>query len=178
MNFGEIKYCDIGNGPGVRTTLFVSGCTHHCKECFNPQTWDFSYGKPFTTETENEMIASLQTDYVQGITLLGGEPWEVENQKVLLPFLKRIRTEAPQKDIWAFSGYRFEELVAEDTRCHSKDTLPMLKLVDVLVDGEFILEKKNISLTFRGSENQRILDVTKSLEQKQAVWMSGYEPGK
>lgn len=156
MNYMEIKKSDIANGPGVRVSLFVSGCTHHCKGCFNPDTWDFSAGKPFDTAVEEELIKLLSRDYIAGLTLLGGEPMEPSNREVLLPFLRKVRDALPEKTIWCFSGYTFEELIengAED----------ILKFIDVLVDGEFVLEKKDIRLAFRGSSNQRILDVAASL---------------
>ncbi len=162
MNYMEIKKTDIANGPGVRVSLFVSGCTHHCKGCFNPDTWDFSAGKPFDSEVEDELISLLSRDYIAGLTLLGGEPMEPENRTALLPFLKKIREVLPEKNIWCYSGYTFEELIesgAED----------ILSLIDILVDGEFILEKKNIRLAFRGSSNQRILDVAESVKCKVPV---------
>ncbi len=170
MNYCNIKYCDIANGNGVRTTLFVSGCTHHCKECFQPETWDFNYGEEFTKEVADRIIESLKSDYVEGLTLLGGEPWEPSNQEVLYPFLKRVRAEVPGKNIWAFSGYTWEELTDnENKRCRTEVTDDMLALVDVLVDGEFHIEEKNLSLRFRGSENQRIINVPESLRSGQIV---------
>lgn len=167
MYYGEIKKRDIADGPGVRVSLFVSGCTHHCPGCFNPETWNFQFGQPFTAETEEELLAALAPSYVSGLTLLGGEPMEPENQKVLADFVRRVRECYPQKSIWCYSGYTYET-----------DLLPMkatmgeqwlLPLVDVLVDGEFILAQKNISLQFRGSENQRIIDVQRSLETGETV---------
>ncbi len=170
MKYGNIKYNDIANGVGVRTTLFVSGCTHHCRECFQPETWDFDFGDEFTEAVEDEIIESLKDDFVEGLTLLGGEPFEPSNQKVLRPFLQRVRKEVPGKSIWSFSGYTWEELNdPENTRCYTEDTLPMLKLLDVLVDGEFHIEEKNLGLRFRGSANQRVLDVKRSLETGEAV---------
>ncbi len=172
MNYGNIKYCDIANGIGVRTVLFVSGCTHHCPGCFQPQTWDFSYGQPYTAETEQALIASLAPSYIAGITLLGGEPFEPENQRALLPLLRRIRGECPGKTVWAFSGYTYEELMGESrARCEVTDE--MLSLLDVLVDGEFVQQKRNISLRFRGSENQRILDMPASLRAGRPVLWQG-----
>jgi len=161
MRYGSIKKCDIANGIGVRTVLFVSGCTHHCKGCFQPETWDFSYGEPYTTETEDEIIDSLHPSYVNGLTLLGGEPFEPQNQRVLVGLLRRVRRELPEKTIWSFSGYTWEELTGESrARCEVTDE--MLSMLDVLVDGEFVEEKRNISLRFRGSENQRLIDVPKT----------------
>ncbi|MCR5024717.1 MAG: anaerobic ribonucleoside-triphosphate reductase activating protein [Lachnospiraceae bacterium] len=170
MNYGNIKYFDIADGIGVRTTLFVSGCTHHCRDCFQPETWDFDFGEEFTEVQENEIIESLKGDYVEGLTLLGGEPFEPGNQKVLLPFLKRVREEVPDKSIWAYSGFTWEELNdPENKRCHTEDTLPMLSLLDILVDGEFHTLEKDLTLRFRGSANQRVLDVKKSFEEKVPV---------
>ncbi len=161
MRYGNIKKCDIANGVGVRTVLFVSGCTHHCKGCFQPETWDFSYGEPYTTETEDEIIESLRPSHVNGLTLLGGEPFEPQNQRALIGLLRRIRRELPEKTIWGFSGYTWEELIGESrARCEVTDE--MLSMLDVLVDGEFVEEKRNISLRFRGSENQRLIDVPKT----------------
>lgn len=156
MNYCNIKRCDIANGEGVRVTLFVSGCTHHCKGCFQPETWDFAYGDVFDTRAEDIIMSELEKSYVSGLTLLGGEPFEPENQRALLPFLRRVRDRFPQKTIWAFSGYTWEELIPS--------SIPMLRLIDVLVDGEFVEDLRNISLRFRGSENQRIIDVRRTLE--------------
>ncbi len=164
MNYAEIKYNDIANGPGVRTSLFVSGCTHHCRECFNPMTWDFCYGKKFDSSVGDEIIKSLEPAWISGLTLLGGEPMEPANQKVLRPFLEKVKDAYPEKNIWIYSGYTFEELTDVNyTRTHTEDTLPLLSLADVLVDGEFILDLKNISLRFRGSSNQRLIDLKASL---------------
>ena len=169
MNYGEIKTTDIANGVGVRTSLFVSGCTHHCKGCFNEETWDFNFGKPFTKEVEDEIIEFIRPAYVSGLTILGGEPMEVVNQKVLRPFIERVRAEVPGKTIWIYSGYTWEELTDEDNkRCHSEDTMEILRNIDVLVDGEFKLDLKNISLRFRGSSNQRVIDVPESLSRGKA----------
>ncbi|WP_026524484.1 anaerobic ribonucleoside-triphosphate reductase activating protein [Butyrivibrio sp. MB2005] len=170
MNYGEIKTTDIANGVGVRTSLFVSGCTHHCKGCFNEETWDFNFGKPFTKEVEDEIIESLRPVYVTGLTILGGEPMEVVNQKALRPFIERIKKELPGKTIWVYSGYVWEELTdVNNSRCHGDDTDAILSMIDVLVDGEFKLDLKNISLKFRGSSNQRIIDVHKTLEEGSIV---------
>ncbi len=170
MNYGELKTTDIANGTGVRTSLFVSGCTHHCKGCFNEETWDFGFGKPFTKEVEDEIIESLRPAYVTGLTILGGEPMEVVNQKALRPFIERIKSELPDKTIWIYSGYVWEELNdKENKRCHGEDTDAILSMIDVLVDGEFKIELKNISLKFRGSSNQRIILVPESLEKGEIV---------
>ncbi|MGM9625527.1 MAG: anaerobic ribonucleoside-triphosphate reductase activating protein [Eubacteriales bacterium] len=167
MYYGEIKNCDIANGEGVRVSLFVSGCTHHCKGCFNPQTWNFEYGKPYTDAVENQLLELLSPEYIDGITLLGGEPMEPCNQRVLVKLLQRIRHELPQKTVWCFTGYTLEELLWTDTaekqsRAVCEVTEQFLSMIDVLIDGEFILEKKNISLRFRGSENQRIIDMPRT----------------
>lgn len=171
MRYGAIKKRDIANGPGVRVVLFVSGCTHHCKGCFQPQTWDFNYGDDYTADTEQEIIDALAPDFMDGLTLLGGEPFEPDNQRALLPLLHRVRKELPQKTIWAFSGYTFEELTGKtESRARCEVTDEMLSLVDVLVDGEFQLDKRNISLQFRGSENQRLIDLPKTFENGEIVW--------
>lgn len=168
MNYGAIKKCDIANGMGVRTVLFVSGCTHHCKGCFQPETWNFDYGERYTKETEDEIIESLRPDYVDGITLLGGEPFEPENQRELVKLLRRIKKELPQKTVWSFSGYTYEELTG-DSRAVCEVTNEMLSMLDVLVDGEFVEAKRNISLRFRGSENQRLIDMNKTRKEGKIV---------
>lgn len=168
MNYGAIKKCDIANGVGVRTVLFVSGCTHHCKGCFQPETWNFDYGERYTKETEDEIIESLRPDYVDGITLLGGEPFEPENQRELVKLLRRIKKELPKKTVWSFSGYTYEELTG-DSRAVCEVTNEMLSMLDVLVDGEFIEAKRNISLRFRGSENQRLIDMNKTRKEGKIV---------
>ena len=169
MRYGAIKKRDIANGIGVRVVLFVSGCTHHCKGCFQPETWDFQYGQDYTAETENEIMEALRPDFIDGLTLLGGEPFEPQNQAELVKLLRRVRRELPQKTVWAFSGYTYEELTGESrARCQVTDE--MLSLVDVLVDGECVEEKRNISLQFRGSENQRLIDVPKTRESGEFSW--------
>jgi anaerobic ribonucleoside-triphosphate reductase activating protein len=185
MHYGEIKTCDIANGPGVRTTLFVSGCRHHCEGCFQPETWNFEYGKSFTDETKDEILKSLKPDYVRGLTLLGGEPFEPENQKELVGLLRDVKKYFPKKDIWCFSGYLFEtltgkqkcvlkqnseELSADHPRCEVTDE--MLSLIDILVDGEFEQEKRELMLQFRGSSNQRIIRVAESLAAGEVVLWS------
>lgn len=163
MNYCEIKKCDIANGIGVRTVLFVSGCTNRCEGCFQPQTWDFNYGKPFTKETEDEIIESCKPSYVAGLTVLGGEPFEPSNQRALVPFLKRFRRECPGKTVWCFSGFRLDDELLKDgshPRCEVTDQ--MLSFIDVLVDGRFILSKRNLTLRFRGSENQRLIDMNET----------------
>ena len=170
MNYCNIKYYDIANGEGVRTTLFVSGCTNHCEDCFQPETWDFDYGQPFTSAVEDEIIASLAPYYVNGLTLLGGEPFEPSNQRALIRFLKRVRRECPQKNIWCFTGFTLDgELWREGSHPRCEVTDEMLGLIDVLVDGRFVRSLKDISLKFRGSSNQRIIDMKQTLEQGRIV---------
>ena len=168
MYYSVIKPVDIADGVGVRVTLFVSGCTHHCKGCFQPQTWAFDYGQPYTQQTEDEILALLRPTYIRGLTLLGGEPMEPDNQRALLHLLQRVRTELPQKDVWCYSGYTLEQLTGQSrARCEVTDEL--LTMIDVLVDGEFVEEKRNISLKFRGSENQRLIDLPATLKQGTVV---------
>lgn len=169
MNYCGIKKCDIANGQGVRVTLFVSGCTHHCKGCFQPETWDFEYGDAFNEETEKEVMEYLAPDYIKGLTLLGGEPFEPENQRVLVKFIKKVREAYPQKNIWCYTGYLLDEELLKPSRARCEVTDEMLSYIDVLVDGEFVLEKKNISLKFCGSENQRLIDLVPTLEKGEIV---------
>ncbi len=169
MNYGEIKKCDIANGEGVRVSLFVSGCTHHCKGCFNHETWDFTFGKHFTADTEKEILEALDHSFINGLSLLGGEPFERQNQEVLLPFLHRVKEKYPQKNIWCYTGYTFEDELLSDSRARCEYTDEMLSLIDVLVDGEYKEELKDITLAFRGSSNQRIIDVKESLKQSQTI---------
>ena len=164
MHYGEIKNCDIANGIGVRVSLFVSGCTNHCEGCFQPETWDFNYGNDFTEDTENRILEMLAPDYICGLTVLGGEPFEPENQRVLVDFLRKVRRKYPEKSIWCFTGFTLEMLETEGTHCHCEVTEEMLSLIDVLVDGRFDKNKKNISLRFRGSENQRLIDLNLTRE--------------
>ena len=173
MNYGAIKGRDIANGPGVRVSLFVSGCTHHCPGCFNPDTWDFAYGAPFTPETVQEILDLMSPDYITGFTLLGGEPMEVQNQVALLPLLQSIKAQYPTKSIWMYSGYTLEELRG-NTRARCAITDEILSLVDVLVDGEFVLAQKDIRLRFRGSANQRLIDLKQTLSSDHIVlWDDG-----
>mgnify|MGYP002510136693 CR=1 FL=1 len=163
MNYANIKNCDIADGPGVRVSLFVSGCRHHCKGCFNAETWDFNFGQPYTEETEAEILRLLEPHYVQGFTLLGGEPFEPENQAVLVHLLKRIRERLPKKDIWCYTGYLYDVDLIEGGKVYTEVTKEMLSYIDVLVDGEFIEAEKDLSLEFRGSRNQRIVKREKFL---------------
>ena len=163
MNYATIKKRDIANGPGVRVSLFVSGCTHRCPGCFNEIAWDFSYGEPFTEAVEEELLEALAPDYIKGLSLLGGEPFEPQNQRTLLPFLHKMRERYPEKNVWCYSGYTLEQLGGkEECRARCEVTDGMLACIDVLVDGRFVLEKKNIRLRFRGSENQRLIDLNKT----------------
>ncbi len=157
MNYANIKNCDIADGPGVRISLFVSGCRHHCKGCFNAETWDFNFGQPYTEETETELLQLLEPDYIQGFTLLGGEPFEPENQVVLVHLLKKIRETYPQKNIWCYTGYLYDVDLVEGGKVFTEVTREMFSYIDVLVDGEFIEAEKDLSLEFRGSRNQRIV---------------------
>ena len=170
MHYGNIKLNDIANGEGVRISLFVSGCTNHCKECFNPETWNFEYGKPFTKETEQFILDNLKSDFVNGLTLLGGEPFEPKNQKVLLPFVKKVKQMYPNKTIWAYSGFRLDdELLNPKAYPYCEFTEELLNYVDILVDGRFDRDLKDIRLNFRGSRNQRVILVKESLKQNKVV---------
>lgn len=169
MYYGALKKTDIANGPGVRVSLFVSGCTHHCRECFNPETWDFTYGEEYTDKVTAEILEALAPDYIQGVTVLGGEPFEPSNQRELLSLYHAIRDKYPKKTIWVYSGYTLEEDLLSESRARIDITDEILSLIDVLVDGEFVLEKKNISLKFRGSENQRIINLPASLTAGKAI---------
>ena len=163
MHYGEIKKIDVANGLGVRVSLFVSGCRDHCPGCFNQCTWDFNYGREFTQETEDEIINALAPSYIQGLTVLGGEPFEEENQRVLYPFLKKVKELYPQKNIWCYTGYIYEQdLLNQNGKKHCEVTENLLQLIDTLVDGPFKQEEKDITLEFRGSRNQRILNLSEN----------------
>lgn len=164
MNYAGIKYCDIANGLGCRTVLFVSGCRNQCKGCFQPHTWDFSYGEPFDEEIQKKILDSLEPAYVSGLTLLGGEPFEPENQKELVPFVRKVRERFPKKNIWAFTGYLYDRDLVPGGKRYTEDTEALLAMIDVLVDGPFVEELKDITLKFRGSKNQRVLDLKKTRE--------------
>ena len=170
MNYAEIKKCDVANGPGVRVSLFVSGCTHHCKECFNKETWDFQFGKPFTQDTIDEILKLLSPDYIKGITLLGGEPMEQVNQQGLLPLLRQIREKLPDKSVWCFTGYDYEKDVLARMVPEWEETKEFLSYLDVLVDGEFKIEQKDLGLIFKGSANQRTILVQESLREGHIVY--------
>ena len=163
MNYAGIKYCDIANGTGCRTVLFVSGCRNACKGCFQPQTWDFGYGEPFDEKVQKEVLDSLAPDYITGITLLGGEPFEPENQKELVPFMRKVAAQYPNKNVWAFTGYIYDKDLIAGGRRHTEDTDELLSMLDVLVDGPFVEELKDITLKFRGSSNQRVLNLRETI---------------
>ncbi|MDE5670912.1 MAG: anaerobic ribonucleoside-triphosphate reductase activating protein [Eubacterium sp.] len=170
MNVAEIKTNDIANGEGVRTSLFVSGCRHCCPDCFNSMAWDFQYGKPFTEETEEEILSSVDYPWIAGLSILGGEPFEPENQETLLKLVRDFRKRYPGKTIWCYSGFTIEEITGEiPSRAKTDISFQLLKEIDILVDGRFEKEKKNIMLKFRGSENQRVIDVQKTLKEKEII---------
>lgn len=173
MHYADIKNYDVANGPGVRVSIFVSGCTHHCKGCFNQEAWDFNYGKEFDKEREEEVLKSLEPNYIKGLSLLGGEPFELANQKGLLPVIKKAKEKYPDKKIWCYSGYLFDKDIVGNMAQKYDETKEMLKYVDFLVDGKFEESQKNPSLQFRGSANQRIIDVQKSLKQDKVVLWDG-----
>jgi len=169
MNYSGIKETDIANGTGVRVSLFVSGCRHHCKGCFNPDTWRFEAGEPFTQETEALLLKTLEPDYVNGLSLLGGEPMEPDNQRALVPFLKKVREKFPQKTVWCYTGCVLQDDFTLDGDYTCEVTEELLSAIDVLVDGRFIEEKKNLRLLFRGSENQRLINMQASRKQGKPV---------
>lgn len=169
MYVSEMKNWDIANGPGVRVSLFVSGCTHHCKGCFNEMTWDFAYGRPYTETDTWQILSWMEPEYIAGLTLLGGEPMEYVNQQGLLPLVRAVKERFPQKTIWCYTGYLFERDLLQNFCMKWKETKELLSYLDVIVDGEFMLEKKNISLPFRGSENQRIILVQESLREGKTI---------
>lgn len=166
MNYADIKRVDVANGIGIRVSLFVSGCTHHCEGCFNPDTWDFDFGRPFGQEQVDEILKLMDRTQIRGLSLLGGEPFEPSNQEPLIELAKQVRARFPQKDVWCYSGFQYEALAAGQVGQHSRE---LLELLDILVDGPFVLAEKDFSLRFRGSRNQRILDVPKSLKLGEAV---------
>ena len=169
MNYAMIKNCDIANGPGIRVSLFVSGCTHHCKGCFNQVAWAFDYGQPFTQETVDTILQMLEPPYVKGITLLGGEPFEPENQPAIVELLRQMKAKFPEKTVWAFTGYLFDQDILTGRLGPWEITREYIGYLDVLVDGRFVLEKKDLNLRFRGSSNQRIIDVPASIKKGEIV---------
>ena len=171
MNYADIKQYDVANGPGVRVSLFVSGCTHHCKNCFNKVAWDFNYGKPFTEETINTIINYCKHEYVEGLTILGGEPFEPINQKGILPLVKRFKETYPEKSLWVFTGYDFEEDLLDKMYNNYPETKQLLSYIDIIVDGKFIEELKNSNLRFKGSSNQRTIMVKETMKTgKLTLW--------
>ena len=170
MNYAEIKTCDVANGPGVRVSLFVSGCTHHCEGCFNKEAWDFDFGKPFTDEVIDDIIEYMKPDYIKGITLLGGEPLEQTNQQGLLPLLRKIDQIYPEKDIWCFTGYDFEKDVIGRMMEEWDETKEFMSYIDVLVDGKFMIDKKDLNLVFKGSSNQRTIMVQESFAEGRIIY--------
>lgn len=199
MYYAAIKKTDVANGPGIRVSLFVSGCTHACKGCFNSEAWDFCCGNEFTAETEEEILQALAPDYIRGFSVLGGEPMEPQNRETVLTILKKVHAAYPQKDIWCYTGYDYEEDLLRWEReeckamqgaagrldmCKAEQECPqegimteLLSLIDVLVDGEFVEEKKNLRLAFRGSENQRLIDIKKSRAEGRVVCLPEQEKG-
>ena len=169
MNYATIKWYDISNGPGVRVSLYVSGCRNRCKNCFNPETWDFCYGEPFTQDIEEKIIKGLAPDYIKGFTLLGGDPFEPENAEALVPFMERLRKKYPEKSVWCFTGYDYEADLLTGKKGDIDTNIRLLSTLDVLVDGKFVEELKDLNLLFRGSSNQRIILVRPSLEKDEVV---------
>ena len=169
MHYAKNKKSDVSNGTGVRVSLFVSGCTHQCKNCFNKEAWDFNYGNEFTENEEKLIIEDLKPDYISGLTLLGGEPFEYQNQQGLAPLVKKVKQEYPNKEIWCYTGYKFDKDILENMSKKYSCTNEMLKHIDYLVDGEFVDELKSPKLKFKGSSNQRVIDVVKSLEKKEVI---------
>ena len=169
MNYADIKLADVANGTGVRVSLFVSGCNHHCKGCFNPEAWNFNYGKEFTEEEENRILKELEHSYVSGLSILGGEPLEYENQKGLLPLLRKVKEKFPEKNIWCYTGYTFDDDVEGKMLQNYEQTEELLSYIDVMVDGKFEEDKKDLNLKFRGSYNQRIIDVKESLKANKVI---------
>lgn len=170
MNYANIKYNDIANGPGVRTSLFVSGCRHKCKGCFNQEAWDFEYGEQFSHNTIDTIIASLQPSYIAGLTLLGGEPLDPKNQEAVLHLLESVKSHYPSKSIWCFTGYTYEKDFLENGPAYTDNVQLLFSYIDVLVDGKFVQEQYDITLQFRGSQNQRLIDLKKTRENQTVVW--------
>ncbi len=172
MNYAAIKKSDIANGEGVRTTLFVSGCRNRCEGCFQPETWDFNYGEPFTDEVAHEIFDSFKNPVIRGLTVLGGEPMEPENQAAILPLLRELKARFPERDVWLYTGNLYEELTGEHQK-HTEHTDELLSYVDILVDGRFVKSEQRLGLRFRGSANQRIIDMNKTRESGELVIWSG-----
>lgn len=170
MKYAAIKKCDVANGPGVRVSVFVSGCNHHCKGCFNEKAWDFNYGEDFTDEIIDKVLNDMNKDYISGLSLLGGEPFEIENQKGLVKLVKRVKEKFPNKTIWCYTGFDYEKDIMNNMYNKFSETKELINLIDVLVDGKFELDKRNLNLKFRGSENQRLIDVKKSMKENKIIW--------
>ena len=174
MNFATIKKYDVANGPGVRVSLFVSGCTHRCKGCFNAEAWDFDYGQPYTAKTEEEILSALDHSYIAGLSLLGGEPFDPRNQETVCGLLKKVRARFPQKDVWCYTGYTLDKDLKEGGAAYTPFTKDMLESIDVIVDGEFMEALKDIKLRFRGSSNQRIIDLKRTRGSGEIkLWLDG-----
>lgn len=178
MNYAVIKNCDIANGPGVRVSLFVSGCTHRCKGCFNSVAWDFDYGEPFTQQTIDQILTMLAPDYIKGLTLLGGEPFEPQNQPSIVELLRQVKAQYPGKSVWAFSGYLFDRDILPGKLGDPDITREYLSYLDVLVDGPFVESKRDLTLRFRGSSNQRMIDVPASLASGEVVLWKDWQGNK
>ena len=175
MNYADIKKFDIANGPGVRVSLFVSGCTHRCPGCFNPETWDFDYGIPYTLKTEEEILNAVSPDYIKGLSLLGGDPLEEDNTHALLPLLRKFKAQYPNKTVWCYTGYNYKEEILRGKLPNMAEINELLSYIDVLVDGRFVEEKKDLSLRFRGSSNQNLIDLKQTLAKGEiALWSDGY----
>lgn len=172
MNYAGIKYNDIANGMGCRTVLFVSGCRNHCKDCFQPETWDFGYGQPFNETIQEKILESLKPEFIQGLTILGGEPFEEENQQPVYDFICKVKSQYPKKDIWMFTGYVYDKDLVPGGRKYTEVTDGILDQIDVLVDGPFIAQQKSVSLSFRGSENQRVLDMKETRKTGTIIWIN------
>lgn len=173
MNYANIKNYDVANGEGIRVSLFVSGCTHHCPECFNAEAWDFNYGQPYTEEIEEKIIQMLKNPRINGLSLLGGEPFEPCNQRELVKLLRRFKAECPEKDVWCYSGYLYDKELTVPSRARCEVTDEMLSMIDVLVDGRFEKDKKNLNLRFRGSSNQRVIDLKQTQKTGQICFWEG-----
>ncbi len=170
MNYATVKTHDVANGPGVRVSLFVSGCSHHCKNCFNEEAWDYQYGEPYTPAVEQRILDALAPDYITGLSLLGGEPMDPRNQETVCALVRRVRETYPDKTIWCYSGYTLDEQLLAGKVGDPQTVRELLSMLDVLVDGRFVEEQKDLTLRFRGSANQRLIDVPKTLQTGKIVW--------
>jgi len=175
MNYGNIKFYDVANGEGVRTSLFVSGCRNNCEYCFNKETWDFNYGSEFTEETINIILKSIEPNYINGLSILGGEPMEEENQKEILKLVKTLKEKYSNKNIWLYTGYLYDKDLQKNGKKYTDFTDELISFIDIIIDGKFVESLKNVSLQFRGSSNQRIIDVQESLKTKQVVHVKRFK---